>query len=409
MSYPVDGPGFPGPPSSLARFDVPPALPPRPPKFQGRTRLHVLLLLLTITTTTLAGADHYAAFASEFERRVVLLDWLLLLQGVWYSGTLLAILGAHEMGHYVACRRYDVDATLPFFIPMPPFIFLTGTLGAVIKIREAFPTRKVLFDIGIAGPIAGFVLLVPALFCGMMLSYIVPAPTEGTVFSLGEPLLFRWATQLVFGTIPDGYTVNMHPMVFAAWFGMLATALNLLPFGQLDGGHVVYTLFGRWHRTITFAMGIGLLVIAAAKAAASGAGRDEVTAMVRESIEKVYVAVALDTLEFLQKGGRVGKAQAWFGSLLAIKPMISLRDGEVVPLERVRTRAKSIARLYELLQQHLPAREIAVVYSTDREEADMMMKRVAGLGGGQSAYLARFGPVLGTYVGPNSLAVVTLN
>ena len=156
-------------------------------------------------------------------------------------------------------------------------------------------------------------------------------------------------------------------------------------------------------------MGIGLLAIAAAKAAARGAGRDEVTAMVRESIEKVYVAVALDTLEFLQKGGRVGKAQAWFGSLLAIKPMISLRDGEVVPLERVRTRAKSTARIYELLEQHLPAREIAVVYSTDREEADMMMKRVAGLGGGQSAYLARFGPVLGTYVGPNSLAVVTLN
>ena len=245
MSYPVDGPGFSGPPSSLARFDVPPALPPRPPKFQGRTRLHVLLLLLTITTTTLAGADHYAAFASEFERRVVLLDWPLLLQGVWYSGTLLAILGAHEMGHYVACRRYDVDATLPFFIPMPPFIFLTGTLGAVIKIREAFPTRTVLFDIGIAGPIAGFVLLVPALFCGMMLSYIVPAPTEGTVFSLGEPLLFRWATQLVFGTIPDGYTVNMHPMVFAAWFGLLATALNLLPFGQLDGGHVTYATLGR--------------------------------------------------------------------------------------------------------------------------------------------------------------------
>jgi len=156
-------------------------------------------------------------------------------------------------------------------------------------------------------------------------------------------------------------------------------------------------------------MGIGLLAIVAAKAAARGAGRDEVAAMVRNSIEKVYVAVALDTLEFLQKGGRVGKAQAWFGSLLAIKPMISLRDGEVVPLERVRTRAKSTARLYELLEQHLPAREIAVVYSTNREEADMMMKRVAELGQGQSAYLARFGPVLGTYVGPNSLAVVTLN
>jgi Predicted membrane-associated Zn-dependent proteases 1 len=207
--------------------------------------LHVLLLLLTIGTTTVAGALHYAAFASEFERRVVSPDLHLLLQGFWYSGTLLAILGAHEMGHYVFCRRYDVDASLPFFLPLPPFLFLTGTLGAVIKIREAFPSRKVLFDIGIAGPIAGFALLVPALFYGMTLSNIVPAPTEGTVFSLGEPLLFRWATRLVFGTIQDGYTVNMHPMVFAAWFGMLATALNLLPFGQLDGGHITYATLGR--------------------------------------------------------------------------------------------------------------------------------------------------------------------
>lgn len=260
MSYPADGPGPPEPLPPHDRFDVSFALPPRPPKFAGRTWLHVVLLLLTIGTTTVAGALHYAVFASEFERRVVPFDWHLLLQGFWYSGTLLAILGAHEMGHYVFCRRYDIDATLPFFIPIPPFIFLTGTLGAVIKIREAFPNRKVLFDIGIAGPIAGFVLLVPALFYGMMLSNIVPAPTEGTVFSLGEPLLFRWATQLVFGTIQDGYTVNMHPMVFAAWFGMLATALNLLPFGQLDGGHITYATLGRSSTPISLAT-VGTCVV----------------------------------------------------------------------------------------------------------------------------------------------------
>lgn len=253
MSYPVDEPGLPEPFSPYDRFDVSYALPPRPPKFGGRIWLHVLLLLLTIGTTTTAGALHYAAFASEFERRAVPFDFHLLLQGFWYSGTLLAILGAHEMGHYLYCRKYDVDATWPFFIPMPPFIFLTGTLGAVIKIREAFPTRKVLFDIGIAGPIAGFVLLVPALFYGLALSNIVPAPTEGTVLSLGEPLLFRWATHLVFGTIQDGYTVNMHPMVFAAWFGILATSLNLLPFGQLDGGHITYSTLGRIAAPISLA------------------------------------------------------------------------------------------------------------------------------------------------------------
>jgi DegV family protein with EDD domain len=156
-------------------------------------------------------------------------------------------------------------------------------------------------------------------------------------------------------------------------------------------------------------MGIGLLAIAAAKAAKNGATMEEVIKLVGDSIETTYIAVALDTLEFLQKGGRVGKAQAWLGSLLAIKPMISLRAGEVVPLERVRTRSKATARIYELLEQHLPAREAAVVYSTDRDEADKVMSHVRELYPEQSVYLARFGPVLGTYVGPNSLAIVTLN
>lgn len=252
MSYPVDGPGFPEPPLSQDPLELSFAPPPARQKFQNRTWLHLLLLLVTIVTTTMTGAIHYASFMSEFDRLPVdfdgwsaLVDLRWLLTGLWYSGTLLGILGAHEMGHYLLCRRHNVDATLPFFLPMPPVIFLTGTLGAVIKIREPFPDRKVLFDVGIAGPIAGFALLVPALFWGMMLSNIVPAPTEGPILSLGEPLLFRWATQLMFGTIPDGYTVNMHPMVFAAWFGMLATALNLLPFGQLDGGHLTYATLGR--------------------------------------------------------------------------------------------------------------------------------------------------------------------
>jgi membrane-associated protease RseP (regulator of RpoE activity) len=181
------------------------------------------------------------------------LSWGLLLHGFWYSGTLLGILGAHEMGHYLLCRRYNVDATLPYFIPMPPFIFLTGTLGAVIKIREAFPTRRVLFDIGVAGPIAGFVLLVPALFLGMTLSNITPAPTGEGIFYLGEPLLFKFAAYVVFGSVPDASTINMHPVVFAAWFGMLATALNLLPFGQLDGGHITYATLGRWSTPISIA------------------------------------------------------------------------------------------------------------------------------------------------------------
>jgi len=231
---------------------APAYVPPPRPRFQGRTWLHVLLFFITLATTTLVGTLHYLAFISDFERaRVTIGLTSAVLNGFWYSGTLLAILGAHEMGHYLLCRRYDVDATLPYFIPAP--IPLTGTLGAVIRIREAFPTRTVLFDIGVAGPIAGFVVLVPALFIGLRLSTIVPNPTEGLGLTLGEPLLFKFAAHVMFGTLPDGYTINIHPMVFAAWFGMLATALNLLPFGQLDGGHVTYSTLGRLSTPISIA------------------------------------------------------------------------------------------------------------------------------------------------------------
>jgi membrane-associated protease RseP (regulator of RpoE activity) len=261
LAYPPEGFGPPEPPLPSEFPTAPFSLPPRPPKFSNRKWLHAVLLVLTVLTTTTAGACHYASFVSEFERQTVVLDWVLLLKGFWYSGTLLAILGAHEMGHYLLCRRYDVDATPPYFIPVPPFLFWTGTLGAVIKIREAFPTRRVLFDIGVAGPIAGFVVVVPALFYGMSLSKIVPAPTEGMGFSLGEPLLFKWAIHLVFGTVPDGSTVNMHPMVLAAWFGMLATYWNLLPFGQFDGGHLTYATIGRmskWVSVVTVCAAIAM-------------------------------------------------------------------------------------------------------------------------------------------------------
>jgi membrane-associated protease RseP (regulator of RpoE activity) len=253
VASPPDQAGYPAAAFPLEPFEASFVFPPRPRKFQSRLWLHILLLVLTIGSTTAAGALHYASFVSEFSMRPVTLSWGLLLRGFWYSGTLLGILGAHEMGHYVLCRRYNVDATLPYFIPTPPVLFLTGTLGAVIRIREAFPTRRVLFDIGVAGPIAGFVLLVPALFLGMTLSNVVPAPTHGSVLFLGEPLLFKLATHVVFGTVPDSSTVNIHPMVFAAWFGMLATALNLLPFGQLDGGHITYATLGRWSTPISFA------------------------------------------------------------------------------------------------------------------------------------------------------------
>ena len=227
---------------------------PASPKFQDRVWRHVLLFALTIASTTLVGADNYGAFLTDF----VKVDGLprpvplLLLGGFWYSGTILAILGCHELGHYFACRYYDVDASLPFFIPVP--FLLTGTMGAFIKIREPIPSKRMLFDIGIAGPIAGFVIAVPALFLGLAMSHVVRVPTNTPLLELGEPLLFKFASWVLWGTQPDGYSLNMHPMAFAAWFGILATALNLFPIGQLDGGHISYSVLGpRWSTFVTFA------------------------------------------------------------------------------------------------------------------------------------------------------------
>ena len=181
------------------------------------------------------------------------------LHGLWYSIPVLLILGAHEMGHYLLCRRYNVDASLPFFIPLP--LMPTGTLGAVIKIREMFPTRTILFDIGVAGPIAGFVMLVPVLFWGVALSHVVPDPHIQQGLEFGEPLLFRAVSWLIFGPIPNGQTLNAHPMVFAAWFGMLATALNLLPFGQMDGGHLTHATLQRHSTIISTATVLGTAVM----------------------------------------------------------------------------------------------------------------------------------------------------
>jgi membrane-associated protease RseP (regulator of RpoE activity) len=220
------------------------------PKFRDRVWLHVLLFVVTIATTTFVGAEHYASFLSDFTNlRLRLSTTGLLLRGFWYSGTILAILGCHEMGHYVACRYYDVDASLPFFIPAP--LPLTGTLGAFIRIRELIPTKRMLFDIGIAGPIAGFAVAVPALFIGLAMSHVVRVPPDFAGVELGEPLLFKLASTLLWGTPPDGYSLNLHPMAFAAWFGLLATALNLFPIGQLDGGHISYAVLGRRSSQVT--------------------------------------------------------------------------------------------------------------------------------------------------------------
>ena len=204
--------------------------PPR--KFQHKYARHIILFLLTLGTTTLIG-------------------------GFTFSLPLLTILGAHEFGHYWFCRWRNVDATLPYFLPLP--LPPAGTLGAVIRIREPFPSKAALFDIAVAGPIAGFITLIPFLWLGFRDSTAGVPPQGAQLF--GEPLLFKALSWLWFGPLPQGFDELISPMAFAAWFGMLATALNLLPFGQLDGGHIAYAVFGRHVRFVYGATLVGTVLL----------------------------------------------------------------------------------------------------------------------------------------------------
>ena len=237
-------------------YRPPPAYPVWTPrkKFQDRRWLHLSLFVLTFLSTTAVGADQYRFFLFNFTSPHGLNAYLAdFVHGLWYSVTILLILGAHEMGHYLACRYYQVDASLPYFLPMP--IVLTGTLGAFIRIREPIPTKRMLFDIGAGGPFAGFLVAVPALFLGIYLSTLsktpVAFPPNVISFAMGEPLLFKAAAWLAWGRIPPGYSLNLHPMAFAAWFGLFATAVNLFPIGQLDGGHISYAVSGRRSSAVT--------------------------------------------------------------------------------------------------------------------------------------------------------------
>ncbi|MEW6441901.1 MAG: site-2 protease family protein [bacterium] len=210
--------------------------PPRP-----RIWINIVLFFATVLTTMVAGAlqSQGGQAFSSFRN---------LLQGAPFSAALLGILLAHEMGHYFVSRYHRVPTTLPYFIPMPTII---GTMGAIIRMRALVRDRPILFDIGIAGPLAGMCVAVPATVIGLVHSQVVTAAGGAGGIELGDSLLFYLLTRWIFGALPEGQTVLLHPVAFAGWLGFFVTSLNLLPMGQLDGGHVTYGLVGPRHRLVS--------------------------------------------------------------------------------------------------------------------------------------------------------------
>jgi len=215
--------------------------------------VNVVLFALTCLSTAVMGAFLMASFKNTFTDftaffRSIFRSPLTLVNGLPFSLAIMTILLAHEMGHYLTCRYYGIDATLPYFIPAPT---LVGTMGAFIRIKSPIQHRAALLEVGIAGPIAGFVLAVPALLIALAKSGFTTVSPSASSVMLGEPLIFK-AMELITGKMPPpGMEINLHPIGFAAWFGFFATALNLLPVGQLDGGHVSYALFRGIHKRIS--------------------------------------------------------------------------------------------------------------------------------------------------------------
>lgn len=211
--------------------------------------LHLVLFLLTFLSTLTVGALSEGVDIVKEPAKIY--------RGLPFSATLLIILLAHEFSHYLASKRNGVEATLPFFIPAPT---LFGTLGAFIKMKSPINTRNALMDIGAAGPIAGFVVALVATIVGLFFSKIVPVHKVEGMITLGDSLLFKGLTRLILGGVPDGQDVILHPVAFAGWIGFFVTALNLIPIGQLDGGHIVYALIGERHTRLSKVL-IGIMII----------------------------------------------------------------------------------------------------------------------------------------------------
>ncbi len=227
---------------------------PRPPAVPREWKWNLALFLATVVSTLWAGA-YLEGAAWDFFRT----DPGRIASGAPFAASLLAILATHELGHYVAARRYGLDATLPFFLPLP-ILSPIGTLGAVIKMKTPIYTRRMLLDVGAAGPLAGIAVAIPVTAWGLFHSTVLPAGEEFGI-RLGEPLLFRALAAVFAPAYPSGHELYLDSVAFAGWVGLLVTALNLLPVGQLDGGHVLYALFRRGQHVVAWLFFAALLAM----------------------------------------------------------------------------------------------------------------------------------------------------
>lgn len=251
----------------------------KPKKPEGRLRIfwnrykHLILLILTFMTTYFMGMVEVTSFDSLVNGvEQAQLTQLLTLQitpqqhfaALVYTLALLGFLGAHEMGHYFMCRHYGIKATLPYFLPNP---LIFGSFGAVIRIKSPIRNKKMLFDVGIAGPLAGFAIAVPLLFIGMMQSHILipsgvaAAGGEENFITLGEPLIQNIINKIIY-TDPGSKAIFLSPLAWVGWFACLVTAINLLPVSQLDGGHIFYAVFGKKHYFVSIAVVVAMVLVA---------------------------------------------------------------------------------------------------------------------------------------------------
>jgi len=255
-------------PVEVLEMHFPPLVELPPPGRRRPVWPALVLFLLTVISTLAVGSEFATSYAQNREPfsgdqnpfAVMLLPLAhprLFLLGIPFSFTLLAILFAHEMGHYVACKKYGIDVSYPYFIPAPT---LFGTFGAFIRIRSPMTTRRALFDVGVSGPVVGFLVALPAMAYAIATSKIVPGVQENAAILFGNPPLMRFFFVLFHPGMNSAWLL-LNPVGRASWVGLFATALNLLPLWQLDGGHIVYSLTSRYHQRISIAVALGLLVL----------------------------------------------------------------------------------------------------------------------------------------------------